>query len=153
MKPTHIQEFSDGRRVTMGPDTLPRFLKTPLTVLDGGDRNHLILSRLVRQEWFDDLSEQERDESLSAFLQAGGSAEAMTLELRRKESDGSYRQYTLGRGEGSESGSTVEIKVGDHTYRVTPDEVFTAEDAGEVFVHYFRHGDVPAGLSLRELVR
>ncbi|MEE3851705.1 hypothetical protein VZC37_15285 [Gordonia sp. LSe1-13] len=153
MKPTHIYEFADGTTATLGPETPERFLTHPLTVLDGLEENHLILSRLVRPEWFDDLSEQERDESLSAFLQAGGSAEAMTLELRRTESDGSYRQYILGRGEGSESGSTVEIKVGDHTYRVTPDEVFTAEDAGEVFVHYFRHGDVPAGLSLRELVR
>ncbi|MED5803389.1 hypothetical protein VX037_20395 [Gordonia sp. Z-3] len=154
MKPTHIYEFSDGTTVSMGPGTPPRFVTHPLTRLDGGTNNHIILSRLTREEWVDDLSEQERDESLSSFLQAGGSAEAMMLELRRREADGSYRQYVLGSGETKVSTDPdVNIRVGEHTYLVAPNEVFTAEAAGEVFVHYFHHDEAPRGLSLRELVR
>ncbi|MCX2966381.1 hypothetical protein [Gordonia aquimaris] len=155
MKPTHVYEFSDGTTVTMDSGMPARFVTHPLTRLNGGTKKHIILSRLVRQEWLDDLSEHERDESLSSFLQAGGSADAMTLEVRRKEADGTYGQYVLGRGEVADAagGADVEIAVGEHSYRVAQNEVFTAEAAGTVFLHYLRHNEVPAGMSLRELVR
>ncbi|AZG47253.1 hypothetical protein [Gordonia insulae] len=151
MKPTHLYEFSDGTTATLGPDEQTRLLTHPLTVLDGGEENHVILSRLVRQEWPDELTEAERDESLSSFLQAGGSADAMTLELRRREADGSHRQYIVGRPSGDAAEPDIGIDVGEHTYLVTPNEVFTADAAGEVFVYYFHHRDVPEGFTLREL--
>ncbi|RPA06114.1 hypothetical protein [Gordonia sp. OPL2] len=154
MKPTHIYEFSDGTTMTLGPDDDTSLLTHPLTVLDGDDENHIILSRLVRQEWPDDLSTDERETSLSSFLQAGGSAAAMTLEVRRREPDGSYRQYIVGRPTDRPADeSTTSIQVGEHSYAVAPNECFTADQAGEIVIFYYRNDGVPEGSTLRELQR
>jgi hypothetical protein len=154
MKPTHIYEFSDGTTMTLGPNDDTSLLTHPLTVLDGDDENHIILSRMVRQAWPDDLSPDEREASLSAFLQAGGSAAAMTLEVRRRESDGTYRQFIVGRpvGEAVQE-PTISIQVGEHSYTVASSESFTADEAGEVVVFYYRNNSVPEGFTLRELQR
>ena len=151
MKPTHLYEFSDGDTITLGPEDDHDLLITPLGVLDGADENHVILSRLVRQEWPDDLTEDERNESLSSFLQAGGSAEALTLEVRRREGD-DFVQYIVGRPSSASAATPdIPITVGEYTYQVTADEVFTAESAAEVFVHYFEHDAVPEDFTLRLL--
>ncbi|QKT08846.1 hypothetical protein HUN08_17750 [Gordonia sp. X0973] len=141
--------------VTMGPEPDIRGLTHPLTVLNGKDENHLILTRLVRPAWPDELSEAEEDESNETFLQAGGSAEAMTLEMRVESEGGGYTQFIVGRPVSGDQhdAEMVSIAVGKYRYDVLPNEVFNAKQAGDVMIYYFEHDTVPSGYSLRELIR
>lgn len=89
----------------------------------------------------------------SVFLQAAGTAEDMTVEWRRLDQDGVERLYTVGRGgpRGGEPTMTIEFLDGTGRALVHPDEAFTAEEAGEIFVHYFHTLTVPAHYVLREV--
>ncbi|QKT08848.1 hypothetical protein HUN08_17760 [Gordonia sp. X0973] len=141
--------------VTMGPDLDVRDLTLPLTVLNGDDKNHIVLKRLVRPAWPGELSKAEEDESDQTFLQAGGSAEAMTLEMRVESKGGGYTQFIVGLPfSGDQHGAEmVSIAVGKYRYDVLPNEVFNAKQAGDVMIYYFEHDTVPPGYTLRELIR
>ncbi|MBO0981416.1 hypothetical protein [Microbacterium sp. SD291] len=88
------------------------------------------------------------------YIQSAGSAEAMTLELRRLEADGSAHQYVIGKPGGEQIANPAEViswDDGRHSTRVHPHEVFTADEAAEVFYAYFLTDAVPAPYVLREL--
>lgn len=88
----------------------------------------------------------------SAWLQTAGTAERLTVELKRREDDGSYRQYVLGRPAGeSESEISEIIQFGDHQVSVLPSEVLTADDAVDIFQFYYENGTVPPTWHLRNL--
>lgn len=88
------------------------------------------------------------------YMQAAGSAEAMTVEVRLTDADGVERQYVVGKSAGDFSGAPSEpISWDDGRYSTTvfPAEVFTADEAAEVFSAYFLTDRVPAQYHLREL--
>ncbi|WP_307220035.1 hypothetical protein [Microbacterium sp. SORGH_AS_0888] len=93
-----------------------------------------------------------RETPPSVFVQAGGTADAMTIEWRRVDEDGVERLYTVGHGGQREGEPTVAIELLGGTARalVYPDEVFTADEAGDIFVHYFHALAVPDHYALRE---
>ena len=86
------------------------------------------------------------------YLQSAGTAEGMSIEIRRSE-DEEYRQYAIGR---AGERSTVQDQVivwGPNRRELTlsADELFTAEEATPVYLAYSRTGTVPDGYSLRLL--
>ena len=87
------------------------------------------------------------------WIQAAGTAERLTVEVKRREADGTYRQYTVGRP--SAAGEPAEselILIGDkNELPVRPSEVLTAADAIGIFQHYYDHQTIPEGWHLREL--
>lgn len=85
------------------------------------------------------------------YIQAGGSADAMTVEVKRLETDGEYHQYVLGRPGDDTGEPDVRIPIAENGEDVRPSEVFTADTATPIFYHYFRTNTVPDGLTLREL--
>lgn len=88
------------------------------------------------------------------YIQCAGSAQAMTIEMRTLESDRSARQYTVGRPGGDTEGNPTEVirwDGGGHSKKVFPSEVFTADEAAEVFYAYFRTDKVTEPYILREL--
>lgn len=84
-----------------------------------------------------------------SYLQAGGTAEKMSVELRRREDDGEYRFYIVGRDHDLSEQLTGSIDVQDAHERRHPAELFTADEAAPVFVHYVEHQSIPDGYSLR----
>jgi hypothetical protein len=86
------------------------------------------------------------------FLQAAGTADAMTIEWRRIDDDGTERLYTLGHGDErpAEPSVTIEFFGGTRSTAVYPDEVFGAEEAGSIFLEYFQTQTVPSKYVLRE---
>jgi hypothetical protein len=86
------------------------------------------------------------------YLQCAGSADRMTLEVRRREGAG-FAQYSIGRRPSLKpsSASPVQISWAGHNVTVAPDEVFTAGEAESVFAEYFTSGTIPADCSLRLL--
>ncbi|MBN7386160.1 polymorphic toxin immunity protein [Mycobacterium phage prophi104-2] len=81
----------------------------------------------------------------------GATTERLTVEVRRQESDGVWRMYTIGRpSAASESEQSETVYNGDNAYLVRPSEVLTAAEAIELFQHYYDHLDVAPGWHLRE---
>ena len=84
-----------------------------------------------------------------SYLQAGGTAEKMSVELRRREDDGEYRFYIVGRDHDLSEPLTETIDVQAAHDPRHPAELFTADQAAPVFMHYVEHQTVPDGYTLR----
>jgi hypothetical protein len=84
-----------------------------------------------------------------SYLQAGGTAEKMSVELRRREEDGEYRFYIVGRDHDLSEPLTETIDVQAAHEPRHPAELFTADQAAPVFMHYVEHQTVPDGYTLR----
>lgn len=85
------------------------------------------------------------------WLQAAGTAQAMTVECRRVDDDGVERLYTLGYGGPRDAVPRVVVSFNDGAAStlVYPDEMFDAAEAGDIFCHYFETEAVPDGYALR----
>lgn len=78
-----------------------------------------------------------------SYIQCGGSAERMTVEVRTV-ADGMVRHEVIGRSDGiARREPTESISVGGYEHSVYPNEVFDANEAGDLFVSYYETGDVP----------
>lgn len=84
-----------------------------------------------------------------SYLQAGGTGEKMSVELRRREDDGEYRFYIVGRDHdlGEPLTETIDVQAAHEPRH--PAELFTADQAAPVFMHYVEHQTVPDGYTLR----
>lgn len=89
------------------------------------------------------------DEYGGSYLQAGGTAEKMSVELRRREDDGEYRFTIVGRDHDLAEPITEMIDVQAAHEPRHPAELFTADQAAPVFLHYVEHQTVPVGYTLR----
>ena len=86
------------------------------------------------------------------YIQAGGTAQRLTVEIRRIERDGRPHQYTIGRAEAADEASATEfIRFGENEARVRPSEVLTAAEAIELFQYYYDHHKVAPGWNLRPI--
>jgi hypothetical protein len=86
------------------------------------------------------------------YIQAGGTAQRLTVEIRRIDADGQPRQYTVGHPAAADEDSESEIlKFGDNAIAVRPSEVLTAAEAIPIFQHYYDHHSVPEGWYLRPI--
>src|SRR6478609_8089194 len=85
-------------------------------------------------------------------LLAGGTATRMALEVRYVEDDGKERQYAVGLPGGDYTGEPSEtVIIAGNEFSVYPNEVFTAEQATDVFFGYFQTDRVPDEYPLRRL--
>lgn len=88
------------------------------------------------------------------YLQCAGTAEALALEVRRLDSDGTAHQYAIGKPGSDSTGEPTEVihfDDGRHSTTVYPHEVFTADEAAVVFYTYFLTDEVSQPYELREL--
>lgn len=88
------------------------------------------------------------------YVQAAGSADALTLEVRVLSEDGLAHQFVIGKPDGRSEGEPSEVirwDDGRHSSVVHRHEVFSAEEAAEVFYAYFLTDAVPEQYTLREL--
>ena len=120
-----------------------------LALLDGLVRYSLSLWRLPEGVRFDsvDLAAWPRE-----YVQAAGSADGMTVEVRRREPSG-WGQYVVGRAAHDNSGSPAEVVIpwNGHEARVSSSEVFSAAEAAEVFARYYETGEVQGTFYFRRL--
>ncbi|MCF8572145.1 hypothetical protein L5G32_17945 [Gordonia sp. HY002] len=152
--PTHI--IDNGKYASwVGPnEDLYSFL-TPLQVMDGENRYMGVMFQLIRPGWNGDLSQEELDHSRENFVQAAGSSEAMTVEVRSGHGE-SACLYTVGRlpaDSRDKSGSpSVEVRRADNTTLIFSDEVFNAEEAADIFYHYYKNDSIPEPYFLRKTI-
>lgn len=82
------------------------------------------------------------------FIQSAGTADAMTVEFKRREADGVLRQYAVGRDVEEEGARTVSWAT-DHSETVPASEVFTADEAHAVYLQWCWDQTIPDGYRLR----
>ncbi len=88
------------------------------------------------------------------YMQCAGTADALALEVRRLDPDGTPHQYAIGKPGGDTTGEPTEVihfDEGRHSTTVYPHEVFTADEAAVVFYTYFLTDQVSQPYELREL--
>jgi hypothetical protein len=150
MTPTHVtctngafwMELDDAYRPI--PDQIARLLG----ILDGTERYSLLLWKLPEGADFRDVDLDDANE----YMQCAGSADKMTVEVRRI-TDSGPEQFVVGRPQGSAEPeeSAVTINWNKHHLVVAPNEVFAAPEAAALFVEYYETGWVPSSYSLRRL--
>lgn len=86
------------------------------------------------------------------FLQAGGSADAMTIEIRRPGG----RQWgvesvwgVVGHPVDGAGPLDVPIKLPHSTQMISKSEVFDADEAADLFFTYYQTGEIPSTYTLR----
>ncbi|AMG84646.1 MULTISPECIES: hypothetical protein [Microbacterium] len=86
-----------------------------------------------------------------SFIQAAGSADGITVEVRLLGPDGKSHLYTIGRPEPVD-GTTTLIPISQtRAVRVFSNEVFTADEAAVIFYTYYLTDAVAQPYVLREL--
>lgn len=86
------------------------------------------------------------DAAGDSFLQAAGSANAMTVEL-----GAAGQLFTIGRRLAA-PGAAILIPISDaRAVQVSPSEVFTAAEAAEIFEHYTQTDGVGEQFALRAI--
>lgn len=128
---------------------IPDYLRWMLENLDGRRRFAWSVWRLPDGVSFPDVD-------LRAFpreyLQCAGTRERMTVEVRRQEEPGAYRQYTIGRSDGGDDEPLDQVITWDkHSATIRRSEVFDAAQAYPVFLAYYETDGIPGEYRLREL--
>jgi hypothetical protein len=149
-------EFAIGTRnnrvwMEFHPDApADEWLQRQLSALDGHERASFILAPLPAGKPWPDVVDPWNE--LEVYMQAGGSSNRMTIEVRRKAGD-DFDQLVVGRtvsGPPSKEPTTV-IEWDDYAVTVRENEVFTAGEAIHLFSSYLDSEDLPAGYTCRPL--
>lgn len=131
-------------------DSSVEVIQKRLALLDGVDRFSLSLWKLPTGVPFDRVDLRKWPQE---YIQAAGSRERMTVELRLQEA-GRPQQYVIGRsgsGKGRNSVATTTIVWNDIETPVARTEVFTATEASELFISFYLTANVPSEYVLRPL--
>jgi hypothetical protein len=140
---THVVEHNGQLISEIGKRVDRERFAGPLRRHDGRQRWGLVLLPLP-----DDLDYDEMiaaGQRFTEYLQAAGSAEALTIEIRKPggaQWGCRWVRYVVGPLD-------VTIELSDSTLQVSAAEVFDAEEAADLFMAYHRSGDIPDGYSLR----
>jgi hypothetical protein len=92
------------------------------------------------------------DQAAVRYLQAAGTAEAMTVEIRRpggREWGAVSVRSVIGRPHFEPAALTVAVELPRSTQMVSTYETFGAEEAAALFDHFYRTDDIPAHYALR----
>ncbi|WP_278578680.1 NTP pyrophosphohydrolase [Rothia aeria] len=143
----------DGFDVPQTPQSFADDTEQRLTepdFLEGYKRYALVVWALP--EGVDHVDDVPRDSvALSNYMQCGGSTQAMTVEVRVTQEDGSYEHYVVARKPVTDPDAWTTITWAGNRMpvQVHPEEVFTGEQAAPVFRAYIEDGVIPP----RELLR
>jgi hypothetical protein len=116
--------------------------------LDGSKLFSLLLWKLPPGKSLDE-TKPRRDST--EYIQCAGSADRMTVEVRRV-TGGNAEHFVVGHGPNGENRGIEETIDWDGVATViAPNEVFSAEGAAELFFSYYRTGWLPSKYVLRPL--
>lgn len=151
MIPTHA--VTSNGHIHMDVDDeimpIPSFLHRVLGNLDGTESHARSLWRLPEGKG---LYECPEDWPL-AYIQSAGSAGAMTVEIRVSHGmDAIAEHFVVGRPVDDQLAEPlVEIPWDEYKQTVFANEVFDANEAGDLFWYYYQHNTVPEHYMLRKL--
>lgn len=141
-------EFSSGMASEKDGGSGLLHFQSPLRQLNGVDRWYITLFPLPAGKRYNEV----RNDATTEFLQAGGSAEKMMLDLRKPGGEqwgAKWVRYIVGHSHPDAEPIDVTIKLPKGPELVSASEVFGADEAGEIFYNYYKTGDIPSGYALR----
>ncbi|WP_396910297.1 hypothetical protein [Mycolicibacterium sp.] len=147
---THVLEQDNKSVTSMGGWTEPDEFGGRLRRFNGADRFALVLWPLPDDMDYEQAVRAGRD--ALEYLQAGGSADALTVEIRKPGGStwgAEWVRYVIGHPHTGEERRDVPITLPRSTELVAPSEVFGADEAADLFYHYYKTGDIPDGYTLR----
>ncbi|WP_091227269.1 hypothetical protein [Microbacterium sp. 3J1] len=133
--------ISDRRR------PIPDHLRMMLGHLDGTERFTYIVWRAPNPESII-VTPQDGGEG---FIQAAGSADRMTIEVRLPGPDGEGHLYTVGRNEPADGATTLVPINNSRAVPVFSNELFSADEAALIFYTYHLTEAVSQPYVLREM--
>jgi hypothetical protein len=147
---SHVMEFSGGSSVVeIGYADVDEFAR-PLRHFDGAERFALTMWPLPEGMDYDQARAAGRD--ALEYVQTAGSADALTVEIRKPGGSqwaADWVRYVVGHPHSGDAPLEVAIPLPHATEMIARHEVFTPDEAAELFYRYFKTGDIPADYPLR----
>lgn len=146
--PTHVMVYTDGWAATMGDGSGPLQFLGPLRAFGTDGNWYVTFYRLPEGKSYEDV----RGEVTTEYIQAAGDAAAMVLDIRKPGGEQwgvSWVRYIIGHAHEGNPPLDVAIPLPNGAQMVSAPEVFAADEAAELFISYYRTGDIPAGYALR----
>lgn len=148
---THVLEHSGGASVAeiSSHVEVERFTR-PMRVFDGRERFALTLWSLPPGMSYTKAVKAGLD--ALEFIQAGGSAEAITVDIRKvggSQWGAEWVRYVVGHPHTEPEPLEVAIALPHGPEMVSRSEVFTADEAADLFFTYYKTGDIPTTYALR----
>ncbi|WP_135452615.1 hypothetical protein [Mycobacterium sp. DL99] len=146
--PSHVMEFSSGWATTKGGGSSRLQFVSPLRQLNGTERWFITFYALPPGKSYEEV----RDVATAEYIQAAGRAEAMMLDIRKPggaQWGADWVRYFIGHPHEGEAPLDVPIELPRGPEFVSTAEVFDAEEAADIFISYYRTGDIPPGYALR----
>ena len=149
-----IDVFLQPQTPRLVADEVARKLTSP-AYLDGARHFAIVVWALpAGMTHIDEVPESSP--AWATFIQCGGSAAAMSVEIRVTHEDDSYEHYAVAREPVADPGAWTTITWDNggpepFSLRLHPEEVFTGEQAAPVFRAYIEDGTLPPAQLLRRL--
>ncbi|WP_197377546.1 hypothetical protein [Mycolicibacterium baixiangningiae] len=151
---THVLKYNGGTfSIELGARSEKQTFLEPLSRFNGEKPWALTLVPLPEGMSYDEVLNRKLEET--RFLQAGGNADRMTIEIRQPGGQqwGVESVWSVV-GHRSDDGGReldVPIKLPRSTQMVARSEVFDAEEAADLFMDYYKTGEIPSSYSLRPI--
>lgn len=145
---THVMEYSGDHVATIDGNAGPLEFLGPLRQFGVNGNWCLVLHALPPGKDYPDIA----GTSALEYLQAAGSAKAMTVEIRKpggQQWGVDWVRYIVGHPHDGTPPHDVPITLPNTTEMRSQPEVFEAEEAAELFIAYYKTGDIPPGYALR----
>lgn len=146
--PTHVMEFSSGSTSVKGGGSSRLQFVSPLRQLNGAERWFITFYALPPGKSYEEI----RHEGTEEYIQAGGSAEAMMLDIRKpggQQWGAESVRYIIGHSHDGNLPLDVPIELPCGPEFVSAAEVFEAEEAADIFISYYKTGEIPPSYVLR----
>ena len=148
---THVVKYDGGVfAISIGSNADRSEFADPLSRLNGTKPWALTLFALP--DGLDHGAMIAAGREADAYLQAGGSANAMTVQIRKpggQQWDVESVRYIVGRPHKAPEALDVPIALPRSVEMVGRSEVFGADEAADLFFGYYRTGNIPASYVLR----
>jgi hypothetical protein len=140
--------LTSGTAASMDGGAGPLQFFGPLSALNGSERWYVYFYPLPPGKDYEDVRGQLSPE----YLQAAGSADRMTVEIRKpggEQWEVGWVRYIVGRPHIGDLPLTAAITLPDTVEMRSDAEIFDAEGAAKIFISYYETGDIPSGYSMR----
>lgn len=146
--PTHVMVYTGGMAATMDDGSGPLQFLGPLRAFGQDGNWYLVFYRLPDGKSYEDV----RGEATTEYIQAAGDADAMAVEVRKRggaQWGAHWVRYVIGRAHTGNPPLDVPIVLPKGDQMVSAAEVFTADEAAQLFIAYYKTGDIPDDYVLR----
>ncbi|SKT55700.1 Uncharacterised protein [Mycobacteroides abscessus subsp. massiliense] len=147
--PTHVMIYSGRNVAEMDGGAGPLQFLGPLGAFGQNDNWSLLFYTLPEGKEYKDVANEATTEYLQA---AGHSPSAITIEIRKPGGEqwgAQWVRYVLGHQHDGDAPLDVAIQLPHGAEYVSRPEVFSSEEAADIFISYYETGAIPNGYALR----